>query len=190
MGAGHPAGSQGHLFPCPCPLVIQAEWDHSAPRRSPRDLHPGLRLQWAPHPWGTRAQPPTSGFTGTRCFWYTDARYLLESEEDLHERHPASPSAPQRFTEEEPREEDGCFNAFISLGVSWPELGREGAFAPSAPFGPCTSHRTAELSAGTRPWSVLPSWGCSRGRASLNKPSPASGPIFPAYTDVAATSAA
>lgn len=128
MGAGHPAGSRDHLFPCPCPLVIQAEWDHSAPRRSPRDLHPGLRLQWAPHLWGTRAQPPTSRFTGARCFWYMDARYLLESEEDLHERHPASPFAPQHFTEEEPREEDGSFNAFISLGVLWPELGREGAF--------------------------------------------------------------
>lgn len=143
MGAGHPAGSWDHLFPCPCPLVIQAEWDHSASRRSPCDLHPGLRLQWAPHPWGTRAQPPTSRFTGARCFWYMGARYLLQSEEDLHERHPASPFAPQPFTEEEPREEDGSFNAFISLGVSWPELGREGAFAPSAPFGPCTSQRTA-----------------------------------------------
>ena len=40
VGAGHPAGSQGHLFPCPSPLVIQAEWDYSAPhRRSPHSLH-------------------------------------------------------------------------------------------------------------------------------------------------------
>jgi len=52
------------------------------------------------------------------------------------ERHPASPFALQHFTEEEPREEDGSFNAPIGTGVPWPELGREGASAPLAPFGP------------------------------------------------------
>lgn len=60
VGVGHPADSGGHLFPCPCPLVIQAEWDYSAPhRRSPHNQYHmvqdcdcnGPLIPGGPGPW-------------------------------------------------------------------------------------------------------------------------------------------
>lgn len=96
-----------------------------------------------PRPWGSRAQPPTSGSMGTRCFGYTDHSTSRSQKKISMEQHPASPFALQPFTEE-----DGCFNASISLGVLWPAVGRKGAFAAFAAFGPRRRLQAAEAGPG------------------------------------------
>lgn len=147
VGAGHPAGSRGHLLPCPCPLVIQAEWDYSAPhRRSSHSLRPvaqdcdcnGPRISGGS---GLSLRPPVSWERGAFDTWMHGISW--SQGKISTEWHPASPFALQHFTEEEPREEDGCFNASVSLGVSWPKAGRKGAFAPFVPFGTSTALHAA-----------------------------------------------
>lgn len=62
VGAGHPTGTWGHLFACPCPLVLQSGIKSSTKGKFswPTSHSAGLWLQQAPHPWGPglSLQPP------------------------------------------------------------------------------------------------------------------------------------
>lgn len=81
-------------------------------------------------PGGTRTRPPLSWERDALGTWTHGTSW---SQRKISvERHQAFPCASQHFTEGQPREEDGCFNASISVGLRWPELGRKGAFAPFA----------------------------------------------------------